>query len=290
MLEFHSIYLSFCYNVIVPNFHEGKLRYCDIDIAHWRSQTNDSDNSIITFTSQLFSFIEDALIHGESVLIHCLAGAHRAGTTAISCLIHFARKFDLTSCVHDFGMISIVHSFCSLFSFLLVLCLFAAMYIELEVAKAIAVAKLCRPIIDPLGDFPIFLERLYTAEKNRGIRPFTSAASMGGILCKLLGCSISRSTRINSSTVAPVNSCRDGGQTLTLSNTTPYENSKCGGEMYCMPDSSNETSGQGGAVVVGEYPHVKNHDHFTNSYYDETSRRSNNGNNTSSNGVVQSMH
>ena len=81
------------FSAIVPNFHEGIIRYCDFSIAHWRAMTDATDKSILSFCSELFTFIEDALMHGESVLIHCLAGAHRAGTTGITCLIHFAREF-----------------------------------------------------------------------------------------------------------------------------------------------------------------------------------------------------
>jgi hypothetical protein len=34
----------------------------------------------------------------------------------------------------------------------------------LDVDEAIAVAKKCRPIIDPIGDFPLLLARLRSAE------------------------------------------------------------------------------------------------------------------------------
>ena len=37
----------------------------------------------------LFDFVEVELGAGKSVLIHCLAGAHRAGTAGTACLMHF---------------------------------------------------------------------------------------------------------------------------------------------------------------------------------------------------------
>jgi protein-tyrosine phosphatase len=76
----------------------------------------------------MFQFVEEAISKGDSVLVHCLAGAHRAGTTGVSCLIHFA---------------------------------------DLQVDEAIRAAKKCRPIIDPIGQLPEFLKRLRAAEDYR---------------------------------------------------------------------------------------------------------------------------
>jgi protein-tyrosine phosphatase len=42
----------------------------------------------MVFIQQLFDFVEGALAAGSSVLIHCLAGAHRAGTTGCLMLMH----------------------------------------------------------------------------------------------------------------------------------------------------------------------------------------------------------
>jgi protein-tyrosine phosphatase len=39
----------------------------------------------------LFDFVENELKSGRNVLIHCLAGAHRAGTAGVACLMHFCR-------------------------------------------------------------------------------------------------------------------------------------------------------------------------------------------------------
>lgn len=106
----------------------------------------------MTFVDPLFAFIDDAISRGESVLVilfckiydiiciyyyyltivlkvHCLAGAHRAGTTGCACLVHYAK---------------------------------------LDVPNAITVAKKCRPIIDPIGQLPEFLNRLKKAEDSVG--------------------------------------------------------------------------------------------------------------------------
>ena len=39
---------------------------------------------IETFLKPVLEFINDVINRGESVLVHCLAGAHRAGTTGRS--------------------------------------------------------------------------------------------------------------------------------------------------------------------------------------------------------------
>lgn len=80
-----------------------------------------TDEEAVSFAQPVLNFISDALDRGENVMVHCLAGAHRAGTTGIICLMHFAK---------------------------------------LGVKEAIFMAKQCRPIIDPISDFPLLLARL----------------------------------------------------------------------------------------------------------------------------------
>lgn len=46
---------------------------------------------LLAFVEPLFEFIEAAIARGDSILIHCLAGAHRAGTTGVACLVHYLR-------------------------------------------------------------------------------------------------------------------------------------------------------------------------------------------------------
>jgi len=113
----------------IPNFHPGKLQYYTFPISHWSMHVNSSNASVINFTKPMFAFIEEAISKGENVLVHCLAGAHRAGTTGCACLVHFA---------------------------------------NMEVNDAILTAKACRRIIDPIGQLPEFLVRLRKAEKETG--------------------------------------------------------------------------------------------------------------------------
>jgi len=44
----------------------------------------------VEFFGRLFDWIDAAVASGESVLIHCLAGAHRAGTTGVAYVMHKA--------------------------------------------------------------------------------------------------------------------------------------------------------------------------------------------------------
>ena len=40
----------------------------------------------------LFAFVDAALARGASVLVHCLAGAHRAGTSGVALLMHLDKR------------------------------------------------------------------------------------------------------------------------------------------------------------------------------------------------------
>jgi hypothetical protein len=79
---------------------------------------------VLAFAQQLFDFVDAALASGGSVLIHCLAGAHRAGTTGVCCLM---RHYGLSP------------------------------------ADAIAMAQSLRPVINPIKHLPEFLRRYHLA-------------------------------------------------------------------------------------------------------------------------------
>eukprot|EP00759_Apiculatamorpha_spiralis_P015336 PhF_6_TR21972/c0_g1_i1/m.31249 len=108
----------------LPNYHIRDLKYYGFSISGWNQHVDSTSQSILRFALPMFEFIEKALANGESVLVHCLAGAHRAGTTGCACLIYFG---------------------------------------GLDSATAIRCAKSLRPIIDPISNFPEFLVRLETA-------------------------------------------------------------------------------------------------------------------------------
>lgn len=82
---------------------------------------NITTSAVLKFYKPLFQFVDSRLGAGHNILIHCLAGAHRAGTAGISCLMY--------------------------------LC-------ELDPATATTLAKRARPAIDPIGHFPQLLELL----------------------------------------------------------------------------------------------------------------------------------
>ena len=44
--------------------------------------------SILDFLKPFFDFVDKAVDSGGSVLVHCVAGAHRAGTAGTACLMH----------------------------------------------------------------------------------------------------------------------------------------------------------------------------------------------------------
>lgn len=107
----------------IPNFHESHPNagspfiYLNFDICGHPP----NEQEAVSFAQPMLDFISEALARGENVLVHCLAGAHRAGTTGVICLMHFAK---------------------------------------LSAQDATLMAKKCRPIIDPIADFPKLLARL----------------------------------------------------------------------------------------------------------------------------------
>ena len=47
----------------------------------------------------MFAFVDGAVAAGQSVLIHCVAGAHRAGTTACAYLMHKNRALSASQAI-----------------------------------------------------------------------------------------------------------------------------------------------------------------------------------------------
>ena len=103
------------------------MNYFTFDITFWRRYTGDSEKKIPYFIGQMLEFVESALSRGESVLVHCLMGAHRAGTTGTICVMHFM------------GM---------------------------SYREAIKEAKSKRSLINPIGDFPELLRRCDNLQRD----------------------------------------------------------------------------------------------------------------------------
>lgn len=107
-----------------PKASDPRLQYLRFNVAHWASagdpmrETTASDAEIGCFIQRLFAFVDDALTSGGSVLVHCLAGAHRAGTTGVLLLMWRA---------------------------------------SLSSTAAIQAARCMRPVINPIGSLPEFL-------------------------------------------------------------------------------------------------------------------------------------
>lgn len=114
----------------MPLYHEGsgKIKYFRFDItSHYRRVR--SDEEAVAFAQPVLDFISTALSNGHNVMAHCLAGAHRAGTTGVISLMYFA---------------------------------------NLSAQEAVPVAKKCRPIIDPIGQFPELIAKLDRGWKVMG--------------------------------------------------------------------------------------------------------------------------
>lgn len=92
------------------------MQYFNFCISNWTALVDGRDESVLEFCHDMFAFVEAAISSGHNVLVHCLAGAHRAGTAGVACLIHFAK---------------------------------------LDVGSAVKAAKACRPIIDPIGGLTV---------------------------------------------------------------------------------------------------------------------------------------
>jgi protein-tyrosine phosphatase len=108
----------------MPNYHEGSpdIQYYNFDISnHWK-RLDASEESVTRFVVPLFTFIDKALGEGRGVMVHCLAGAHRAGTTGVACFMY---KTGLN-----------------------------------DYKQATALVQKLRPIVQPIGTLPQFLQRL----------------------------------------------------------------------------------------------------------------------------------
>ena len=89
--------------------------------SRWREKNMDSPENVLRFFLEPFKWIDAQIEQGHSVLIHCLAGAHRAGSTGVAyCMYANKSGFDET----------------------------------------LAIVKSIRPIVDPFGPLEELLRRL----------------------------------------------------------------------------------------------------------------------------------
>ena len=72
------------------------------EVSSWLTYPNvKTPEGVLKFFSPVHSFIDKAMAAGQNVMVHCLAGAHRAGTTGISyvmksCQLNFKDALKLT--------------------------------------------------------------------------------------------------------------------------------------------------------------------------------------------------
>ena len=57
--------------------------------AHYRCPIDlDSNEGTLRYFNPYFKFLEDVVNNGQNVLVHCLAGCHRAGTSGVAWLMY----------------------------------------------------------------------------------------------------------------------------------------------------------------------------------------------------------
>ena len=107
----------------------------DAFVSRWRTEVNTDEDVIRYFEEGCHAWIAAHLDEGRNVLVHCLAGAHRAGTTGVSFMMREGRY---------------------------------------NADTAIRLAKALRPVIDPFGSLLELLERLeraYAASGRAALSP-----------------------------------------------------------------------------------------------------------------------
>lgn len=73
----------------IPRQQFNGITYLDFPVAAWDGcEGYRTDAGFARIVAPMLGFVSDSLQAGESVLLHCLAGAHRAGNSGILCLMH----------------------------------------------------------------------------------------------------------------------------------------------------------------------------------------------------------
>lgn len=129
----------------MPNYCEADagMNYLRWNVSYWPSAGNGrsplaADKPVIlAFVQTLFDFLDAAMGAGGRVLVHCLAGAHRAGTTG---------------------------------------CLILMRQCGLSAQQAIKAAKQLRHIINPIGNLPGLL-KLYEEQSGAPLDPRQAGGS-----------------------------------------------------------------------------------------------------------------
>jgi len=132
----------------MPFYHERsaaapKISYYRFPASFWSQYVN----NLPGFWGPMLAFVDGALARGESVLVHCLAGAHRAGTTGCLLLMYKA---------------------------------------GLGKVEAIKSAKKLRPVIDPIGGLPELLKH-FEAHRAKEAKQAAASQGFGAAVGRLSG-------------------------------------------------------------------------------------------------------
>merc|ERR1719223_1093570 len=73
------------------NFFESdpELSYYRLPITHWQdAPSGRTPNGLLCYLAPFFDWVDERLARGENVMVHCLAGAHRAGTAGTAYVMY----------------------------------------------------------------------------------------------------------------------------------------------------------------------------------------------------------
>jgi len=97
---FNITHIVNCQDLKAENFHEDDphFSYYRFPISYWpRAKNVYTNEGVVAYFQEVFEWIDRATAAGNSVLVHCLAGAHRAGTSGVAYVMHAGRLDLVTS-------------------------------------------------------------------------------------------------------------------------------------------------------------------------------------------------
>jgi protein-tyrosine phosphatase len=133
-----------CQEPQAKNVHENDpyFEYMrpNFSISLWQyNPKNRTPEGLLEYMSNLFQWVDQRLDKGHNVMVHCLAGAHRAGTAGTAYVMYKG---------------------------------------GLDKKSALTAVQACRPFVDPIYDFKDLLEILEVALRSRNA-PRSSVANSG---------------------------------------------------------------------------------------------------------------
>ena len=93
ILNAHGIrHVVNCQGMVSENYHEKNSEFTylrfPIGASYWSPFDMKTNTGIVRYFNVFFEFVEKVMEEGKNVLIHCLAGAHRAGTTGCAWILY----------------------------------------------------------------------------------------------------------------------------------------------------------------------------------------------------------